>query len=876
MLAHSALYMRPLYLVPAIGIVSFLAAGCQVAQSPSTDSRIGTQRQSLAGTNGIESNGIQLNGIQLNGIQLNGIQLNGIQLNGIQLNGIQLNGIQLNGIQLNGIHLNGIQLNGIQLNGIQLNGIQLNGIQLNGIQLNGLTFHREELSAQEYDDFKEILPLLVDCALPAGQCINGTDEHGAPFVHCGSQGLDPGWKDGEPDLSQSEVIAQCVIDGGAAAEPPLAIGHAPVVQQGFKTLLKYMVECALPAGVDVTVYDENDNPTTYSGSIGLAPEWETGALTPAGQGKVSACLAARSNALGKTNQISLRGIGLTVSALEQKQFSQHEGAFAANFFADVPYVKSCMVAGGISGRTCTSDPESCGFDPIGDCSTMCTEIGTSGTYSDCDNGAYTEIISTFLALDHSLAFGERHTCLRQLDGTVACWGNNLAGQLGNGSAIDETLSAPQVVSGLGGTADALASSYRHTCARSSDGALHCWGANGDGQIGNGATSASEPSAAAVANLGVDVAQTSVSDRTTCSVLTSGELKCWGANSYGELGIGTNAAHSTPQSVSGLVDVVKVAAKRHTCALRASGTLSCWGYNAFGQVGDGNTSNQLSPVDIFTGNAVDVCTGDLHSCAVLDNGSVQCWGRNSYGQLGDGTTTTRVTPVQVTGLGSGVKSIQCGFNHTCALRDDHTIHCWGANSSGQVGTGSFTSRKKNPVQVGGLGDAHSVLLGRNYSCAGLADGTLWCWGRNTDYQLGDGSNTNQASPVIMSYHSCGDGVCDASAAESAANCAADCAACGDGVCSGSEDCTGCQADCGECPQAPVCGNGTCETGEDCTSCPADCGACPPVCGDGACEAGEDESSCPADCQTCAAPGEYCETDADCCDNRCRERKNKCRG
>ena len=861
--------------VCTVATIAVIGLACQVGENPISGPQIGIQRQAILDVNGIEANGIALNGIALNGVNLNGIALNGIALNGIALNGIALNGIALNGIALNGIALNGVNLNGIALNGIALNGVLWNGIALNGIALNGITFHGDPLTAQQREDFKDFLDILAECALASGESITIYD-NATPIVYHGSEGHDPAWRDTVPTLTTFGTMGQCAIDRGAAAGH--TVFHEPVVYENFKTILEYLIGCALPAGTDVQVTDIDNSQLTYSGSLGYAPTWETGPIDLPGRRRVSACLAARSNSLGKTNQVSLRIPGDAIGKLEEIRFAHHEGAFAGDLFDDTaPYVKSCAAAGGISGRTCASDAESCGFDSIGDCAIECTEAADSGTYTAC--GVETEIVSTFLALDDSVAFGDRHTCLRLLDGTVECWGHNNQGQLGIGSASAQTYSTGQPVTALGDRVDALASSYLHTCARTAKGEMKCWGDNYTGQLGDG-TTVDQPSPVHVQNLGADVAQTAAADQSSCAVLTSGILQCWGANNFGQLGDGTTTNQLTPQVVPNLDSVVKAAITRHTCALQANGSLSCWGYNWYGQVGDGSRkNNKLSPVEIVAATdpqtAVDVCTGYEHTCAVLDDGTVKCWGRNNTGQIGDGSTSDRHDPTPVTGL-TGARYVGCGYRHTCALLDDQTVWCWGHNAYGQLGKGSATSFETTPFQVAGITGVRQIAIGRDYGCAGLDNGSLWCWGRNDEYQLGDESTNNAPTAVRMSNFSCGDGTCDSNAQETDLNCAADCATaqCGDSVCSGGEDCTSCPGDCGACPS---CGDATCDPGEDCSSCPGDCGACP-YCGDGTCDSGEGEdcNTCESDCGTCnscAAQGEYCASDDDCCLGPCK--KNSCK-
>jgi len=238
---------------------------------------------------------------------------------------------------------------------------------------------------------------------------------------------------------------------------------------------------------------------------------------------------------------------------------------------------------------------------------------------------------------------------------------------------------------------------------------------------------------------------------TCALTTSGGVKCWGQNGYGQLGDGTTTDRTTPVDVIGLTSGVSAITTGwfHTCALTASGGVKCWGDNWYGKLGDGTTEERGTPVDVIglTSGVSAITAGWGHTCALTASGGVKCWGFNDDGELGDGTTDGRTTPVNVSGLTNGFIAIDAGGWHTCALKYGSGVKCWGANAAGQLGDGTTTDRY-TPVNVGGLATGDAISAGGWHTCA-VAFGGVKCWGFNNNGQLGDGTTDYRTTPVDVS-------------------------------------------------------------------------------------------------------------------------------
>lgn len=340
--------------------------------------------------------------------------------------------------------------------------------------------------------------------------------------------------------------------------------------------------------------------------------------------------------------------------------------------------------------------------------------------------------------------GVGHTCALTINGNVQCWGYNGTGQLGDGTTTQRL--KPVNVKGLSrGSISAVAAGGTHSCALTKSGGVKCWGGNSNSQLGVGTQTTMITTPVDVIGLNSGVIAITAGEDHTCALTIVGAVKCWGSNSFGQLGDGTTTRRATSVNVIGLNSGVAAIAvgTRHSCAITSGGAVKCWGDNGNGQLGDGTTGDgiwklRLTPVDVIGLGVVvsAVAVGGGHSCALTGGGAVKCWGLNSFGVLGDGTTTTRLTPVDVVGLSSGVIAVLAGYQHTCALLGSGGIKCWGSNGEGQLGDGTTTQRL-TPVNVVGLGSSiTNITAGSLYTCAITSVATEKCWGENRYGQLGD--------------------------------------------------------------------------------------------------------------------------------------------
>jgi alpha-tubulin suppressor-like RCC1 family protein len=378
----------------------------------------------------------------------------------------------------------------------------------------------------------------------------------------------------------------------------------------------------------------------------------------------------------------------------------------------------------------------------------------------------------------SVKVGDFHSC-GIFGGAAYCWGYNNYGQLGNAD-LGTSYNYPVAVdtSGVlsGKTILSIASGSEDSCAVASDHQAYCWGNGGVGQLGNNDTSTSDvPVAVDTSGVlsGKTILSIAVGYQHVCALASDNKVYCWGNDANGQLGDGAGDSSSdVPVAVdmSGVLSgktVLSVAAvgSSHTCVVASDNKAYCWGLNDEGQLGNNSTSDAFSPVavnaaGVLSGKTVTaVVTGWQHSCAIA-SGDAYCWGYGGLGRLGDGGTSSSLTPVAVdtTGALSGldVTSISADAGTTCVVATDDKVHCWGAGTSGQLGDTS-NSNSTVPTMVDDSGAIAgetmvSVSVGDSHACATSADNEVYCWGLNTEGQIGDGTNNSDNSPVWVNTSS----------------------------------------------------------------------------------------------------------------------------
>jgi alpha-tubulin suppressor-like RCC1 family protein len=338
--------------------------------------------------------------------------------------------------------------------------------------------------------------------------------------------------------------------------------------------------------------------------------------------------------------------------------------------------------------------------------------------------------------------GWAHTCAVLADSTMACWGGNAHGQLGNGqqalaSCVDGfsvCSNGPVPVSGsLQWTR--VAGGYLYTCGIDNTGAAHCWGAGRRGQLGDGLQTTRTTPGTVLGGLVFTQLSAATGGDLACGI-SANALYCWGTGYFGQPGTGgisqvaDQPYRVAPTQSFGVVAVGEL----HACALDTTGAAFCWGANGMGQVGDGTATDRTLPVVVLGGHTYSqVVAGLAHTCALDTTGVAWCWGAS--GQIGRtvASVADQATPGQVAGAQQFVQ-IAAGGWHTCGIDNAGQTYCWGDNSYAQFGDGTLNGSQL-PKLITGLPAFAQIFAGGAHTCGITAAGAMFCWGADTYGQSG---------------------------------------------------------------------------------------------------------------------------------------------
>jgi alpha-tubulin suppressor-like RCC1 family protein len=431
----------------------------------------------------------------------------------------------------------------------------------------------------------------------------------------------------------------------------------------------------------------------------------------------------------------------------------------------------------------TSNPAVAAIDSVGARQAFLSALSPGiATITATSNGKRASASITVASLGYPyvrLAAGISHTCGVTSASWVLCWGRGTEGQMGRGRQVSSAV--PEAILDSVRFAGVSVGGAR-TCAVTSTGTAYCWGDNVLGGLGTGNVpgqqqcdveaelwgsplTASCVLAPSPLTGGHSFATLAIGGAHLCALAAGGAAYCWGDNTFGQLGLGTNVGPSNCGSALGIafqctdtatataagLDFTElVAGTWHTCAVTSGGITYCWGINAFGQLGDSSATDRARPVAV-RGSFVFVAlaSGWYHTCGLTSDGTAYCWGRNDGGQLGVATTgpdacpgvlprsaipgSCSMVPVPVSG-GLRFTAIAGGGAHTCGIASGGTAYCWGANPDGELGNGN-TRSSATPVAVAGGLTFTSLAAGERHTCGITLAGVAYCWGLNVSGELG---------------------------------------------------------------------------------------------------------------------------------------------
>jgi len=384
--------------------------------------------------------------------------------------------------------------------------------------------------------------------------------------------------------------------------------------------------------------------------------------------------------------------------------------------------------------------------------TVCllTMLGTDTACESHETGASKSDAGSSMLKTIEVTAALTHSCALANDGTVRCWGFNSSGQTsGDGSRGNPFPTAVTVVAGLSHITQ-LSAGGAHTCALSEDGSVHCWGDSGEGESAGDAMATNVTAVVTVKDL-KDVIQVSAGYYHTCALVKAGSVRCWGRNASAEITGDGQATEGHDDriavtTVAGLSHVIQIAAGvEHNCALIDDGSVRCWGDNQYAQSTDDGVPSDPVAVTTIAGlsHVTQVIASRVHSCALIDDGSVSCWGAQDPNRAAG--------PLTAMSEVSGVKRLAYGASgsQTCALMNDGSVDCWGSNVMAEASGDGMSSQESQPVTaVVGLTAVQQVATGEGHTCALLDDGSVRCWGDDV-YGQSTGRSMTTDMPVAVS-------------------------------------------------------------------------------------------------------------------------------
>lgn len=297
-----------------------------------------------------------------------------------------------------------------------------------------------------------------------------------------------------------------------------------------------------------------------------------------------------------------------------------------------------------------------------------------------------------------------------------------------------------------------AGGWTTSCGLWSSGDIYCWGGNSFGQLGDGTEEASSRPVRALSPTGVKFTSVQNGANFACGLAENGDVYCWGStfNGIGSSVVQESLVPVRVEAPSGVQFTRVDGGFFHACALAESGDVYCWGRGSGYLLGTGNEAGSPVPVRAAAPAGIkftDLYTSSDGGCALATSGDVYCWGDNSSGGIGNGEVENAAVPTRVL-LPSGVKAASLGGGafHNCAITDLHEIYCWGWNMVGQIDAAQ-PSDIRIPVKVTLPDGERAVAVGGGnaFTCAATRSGAVFCWGDNEAGQLGTGTVGGSSGP-----------------------------------------------------------------------------------------------------------------------------------